>query len=434
MSKPIELESNPIEYDYEDYICAFFQSGGLYVERSIIHREAEEILELDIITTDFLPQSTVRKLVEIKSGKWGFNEIFKVKGWLVYLDINDGIFIVKKQRNSFGYFEKKSKDLSITLIDNSDLTKTNDCLEEFLHQKADEKEIETLRFSYLLERKLLKKIKDIKKQNPKNQGYQNLDDYFFKVNSGSFFSNNPIKRIKQLFEVYLKYKNLTAKICYELEKGVYSDDIEELSRSGFSKLFYKAENSPLQISLYIEHIARVTILKSCTEHLIKNHKESFGEENFIESIDYLSIPGTIKKGLDELVKEPYFHRYPVFWQFFTYVMGGFILTDLREKEYKYISENTGIPVEYIPDAFESYNKLFPKKSGWMYNLPKSNIEWHRFFSIPFCGIGANHRRFLHLSHLEEKEQTYDNLKELINGDKTMSDLSKWNNLGYEILK
>lgn len=434
MSKTIELESNPIEYDYEDYICAFFQSGGLYVERSIIHRETEEILELDIITTDFLKENTSKKLVEIKSGKWGFNEIFKVKGWLVYLKIDDGIFIVKKERNSFSYFEKKSKELGITLIDNSDLSKTNDCLEDFLHQAADEKEIETLRFSYLLERKLLKKIKDLKKQNPNNQGFKNLDDYFFKVNSGSFFSNNPIKRIKQLFEVYLKYKNLTAKICYELENGEYNEDVEELTKGGFADTFYKASNSPLQISLYIEHIARITILKSCAEHLIKNHQDSFGEETFLESIDYLSIPNTIKNGLDELVKEPYFHRYPVFWQFFTYVMGGFILTDLREVEYQYIADNTGIPVEHIPNSFESYNKLFPKNSGWMFKLPKSNIEFHRFFSLPFSGVGANHRRFLHLPHLDEKEQTYKELEKIISGDKTMSDLSKWNNLGYEILK
>ncbi|MFI2741621.1 hypothetical protein ACG2LH_02680 [Zhouia sp. PK063] len=434
MSKPIELESNPIEYDYEDYICAFFQSGGLYVERSVIHRETEEILELDIITTDFSTKSTDKKLVEIKSGKWGFNEIFKVKGWLVYLDISDGIFIVKKERNSFDYFEKKSQELGITLIDNSDLSKTNESLKGFLHQKANEKEIETLRFSYLLERKLLKQIKDLKKSKPNFKSFQYLDDYFFKVNSGSFFTNNPIDRIKQLFGVYLKYKNLTAKICHELEHGIYKDNIEELSPESYKKLFYKVENSPLHISLYVEHISRVTILKSCTEYLIKNHEDTFGKKNFLESIDYLEIPNTIKKGLDELVKEPFFYKYPIFWQFFTYVMGGFILTDLKDVEYKYISENTGIPIEHIPNAFESYNKLFPKDDGWMYNLPKSNIEWHRFFSIPFCGVGANHRRFLHLADLDEKKQTYDKLAELVNGDKTMTDLSKWNNLGYEILK
>lgn len=434
MSKAITLESNPIEKDYEDYICAYFQSGGLYVEKSIIHRETEEILELDIIFTDFDSDNVSRKLVEIKSGNWGFNEIFKVKGWLVYLKIDDGIFIIKKTRNSFDYFKRKASELSVELIDNSDLSKTNECLGKFLHQPAEEKEIETLRFSYLLERKLLKQIKDLKKEQPENQGFKNLDDYFFKINSGTFFSSSPVRRIKQLFETFIKYKNITAKICYELETGKYDENVEELSNECFKSLFYKGENSPLQIALYIEHMARLTILKSCTEHLLRNHKETFWEDKFSESLDYLSIPQTIKHGLEVLVKEPFFHRYPVFWQFFTYVMGGFILTDLRDKEYAYISENTGIPVEEIPNAFDSFNKLFPKPGGWMFTMPRSNIEWHRFFPIPFSGVGANHRRFIHLQEFSEEKKTYEELAKLINGQKTMADIIKWNNLGYEILK
>ena len=434
MSTAITLESNPIEKDYEDYICAYFQSGGLFVEKSIIHRETEEILELDIIFTNFGNENVTRKLVEIKSGNWGFSEIFKVKGWLVYLKMDDGIFIIKKTRDSLDYFKSKASELQIELIDNSDLTKTNECLGKFLHQPAEEKEIETLRFSYLLERKLLKQIKNLKKEHPDNQGFKNLDDYFFKINSGSFFSNSPVRRIKQLFETFIKYKNITAKICYELESGKYDEEIEELSGECFKSLFYKAENSPLQIALYIEHMARLTILKSCTEHLLRNHKENFWEDKFSESLDYLSIPQTIKNGLEVLVKEPFFHRYPVFWQFFTYVMGGFILTDLRDEEYAYISENTGIPVEEIPNAFDSFNKLFPKPGGWMFTMPRSNIEWHRFFPIPFSGVGANHRRFIHLKEFDEKNKTYEELAKKVNGQKTMADIVKWNNLGYEILK
>lgn len=434
MSTAITLESNPIEKDYEDYICAYFQSGGLYVEKSIIHRETEEILELDIIFTDFASDNVTRKLVEIKSGNWGFNEIFKVKGWLVYLKMEDGIFIIKKTKDSFHYFKRKANELSVELIDNSDLSKTNECLGKFLHQPAEEKEIETLRFSYLLERKLLKHIKELKREHQDSQGFKNRDDYFFKINSGTFFSNSPVSRIKQLFETFIKYKNITAKICYELESGKYDENVEELTSECFKSLFYKGENSPLQIALYIEHMARLTILKSCTEHLLRNHKDSFWEDKFSESLDYLSIPQTIKNGLEVLVKEPFFHRYPVFWQFFTYVMGGFILTDLRDKEYTYISENTGIPVEEIPNAFDSFNKLFPKPGGWMFAMPRSNIEWHMFFPIPFSGVGANHRRFIHLQGFSEENKTYKELAKLINGQKTMADIIKWNNLGYEILK
>lgn len=431
----ITLENNPKEKDYEDYICAYFQSGGLYVEKSIIYRETEEILELDIIITDFSENGAKRKLIEIKSGGWGFNEIFKVKGWMVYLGMdNEGVFIVKKNRNSFDYLKKKAHELGVELIDNSDLNRTNDVLKHLLHQQPEEREIETLRFSYLMEQKLLKQIKNLKKEFPENTGFKNLDDYFFKVNSGTFFSNNPVKRIKQLFDIYLKYKNITSKICFELENGHYAEDITELSSDGYRKLFYTAENTPLQIALYVEHMARLTILKSCTEHLIKRHKQDFGESNFGDLLDYLSIPQTIKNGLEELVNEPYFHRYPVFWQFFTHVMGGFILTDLKEKEYLYISENTGIPTHEIPRAFDSFNKLFPKNGGWMYAMPYSNIEWHRFFPIPLSGVGANHRRFLHLKDMDEEAQTFEKLGELINGSKTMKDLIKWNNLGYEILK
>lgn len=433
-STAIELNSNPIEKDYEDYICAYFQAGGIYVEKSIIYRGKAELLELDIITSNFCEDSIDKYLIEIKSGGWGFNDIFKVKGWMTYLKIEQGAFVAKKTKNSIEYFQSKCDELDIKLIDNSDLSKTDNALSQFLIQKPEEKEIETIRFSYLLERKLLKSIKELKRKFPEIEAYKKLDDYFFKINSGTFFSRSPVRRIGQLFDIHIKYKNITAKLCTEIETGIYDEDITQLSNSCFKTIFYKGENSPLQISLYIEHLARVTILKCCTEQLLRKHKEQFKEDAFIESLDYLSIPQTIKKGLSEIVNDTYFHRYPIFWQFFTYVMGGFILLDKEKEELEYISENTGIPVDEIPNAFEAFNKLFPKTSGWFFNIPKTQIRWHRFFPVCFSGIGANHRRFIHLESEPKENQTYENLGKLLTGDKTLNDLIKWNNLGYEIFK
>jgi hypothetical protein len=59
--KPINLENDPKEKDYEDYISAYFQAGGFYVEKSIIYREEKEILELDIISTNFQKTFTDKK-------------------------------------------------------------------------------------------------------------------------------------------------------------------------------------------------------------------------------------------------------------------------------------------------------------------------------------------------------------------------------------
>lgn len=432
--KPINLENNPKEKNYEDYICAFFQSSGLYVERSIIYRETEEILELDIITTDFINKSPESSLIEIKSGKWSFGEIFKVKGWMVYLNFSNGIFIVKRKRDAIDYYQEKAEELGIKLIDNSDLGRTPNVLSKLIKGKINEDIVETLRFSYLMESTLLKQLKDLKKANPNSIAIKNLDDYHHIINSDSFFSNKPISRIKTLFNTYIKYKNITAKLGYEIENGNYSDDVENISKSNFASLFYKCEQSPLHISMLIEHNARITILKSCIEHLLKKHKNDFFKSSFSELIEYLLIPSTIRNGLALIVKENYFHCYPVFWQFFTYVMGGFILTDLESEEYKFISDNTGIPVDEIPNAFDAYNKLFPRNGGWFENLPHSNIKYLTFFPLPFCGIGANQRRYLHITDKKEEDQTFDELSIKLKGNKTMTDLYKWNNLGYNILK
>jgi hypothetical protein len=428
-STAIELPKIPKDKDYEDYLCAYLQAGGLYVERSIIYREVEELLELDILTTDFQQDSADNLLIEIKGGDWGFSDIFKIRGWLTYLHYDEGCFIVQKSRPSISYFQDKAKELNIRLIDNSDLTKTKETLSSFFNIEPEKAEIETIRFAYLLERKQLAQIKQLKKKYPGVKSYQNLDDYFFKTISGSFFSRDPIRRINKLFDTFIKYKNITAKICHELNGGNFDEDITELSSKCFSETFYKAENNILHVSLYVEHLARVTILKCAIEHLIDRLKGNYDPKDISNQLEYLTLPNTIKTGLTEITKNKYFYLYPRFWQFFTYVFGGFILTDIEEKEYELLSKKTGVPVDEIPNALDAFNKLFPRYGGWFFKFPKSSIIWHSLFPISFCGLGANYRR---LVYTDDKD--YDNLYKLLSNDKTPFDLSKWNNLAYEILK
>jgi len=428
-STAIELPKIPKDKDYEDYLCAYLQAGGLYVERNIIHREVEELLELDILTTDFQQDSAENLLVEIKGGDWGFSDIFKIRGWLTYLHFDQGCFIVQKSRPSISYFQDKAKELNIRLIDNSDLTKTKETLSSFFNIEPEKAEIETIRFAYLLERKQLTQIKQLKKKFPGLKSYQNLDDYFFKTISGSFFSRDPIRRINKLFDTFIKYKNITAKICHELNGGDFDDDITELSSKCFSDTFYKAENNILHVSLYVEHLARVTILMCAIKHLIDRLKGNYDPKDISNQLEYLTLPNTIKTGLTEITKDKYFYLYPRFWQFFTYVFGGFILTDIEEQEFELLSKKTGVPVDEIPNAFDAFNKLFPRNDGWFFKFPNSSIRWHRLFPISFCGLGANYRR---LVYTDDKD--YDNLYKLLSNDMTPFDLSKWNNLAYEILK
>jgi hypothetical protein len=429
MSTAIELTKIPKEKDYEDYLCAYLQAGGLYVERNIIHREDEELLELDILTTDFQQKSIENILVEIKSGKWGFSDIFKIRGWLTYLHYNKGCFIVQKSCQNFSYFERKARELDISLIDNSDLGKTNETLSPLFKMEPHEQDIETLRFSFLLERNQLAQLKKLKRDNPDIISYSCLDDYYYTIISGSFFTKDPIKRINKLFETYIEYKNITAKICHELKGGNFNDEgVTTISEDFYDKTFYKAENNILHVSLYIEHIARVTILKCAIEHLIDKLRGNYDALDISNILDYLTLPQTIKVGLIEITKDKYFHLYPRFWQFFTYVFGGFILTDIEETEYELLSNRTGIPTSEIPNAFSAFNKLFPREDGWFYKFPTSSIKWHTLFPIALCGIGANYRRLIYVGN-----KGYEDLYNMLSKDKTSNDLTKWNNLAHEIL-
>lgn len=427
MSKPIELPEIPKDEDYEDYVCAHIQSSGMYVEKKIIYREVEELLELDIIISDFNSTRIDKFLTEVKSKKWGFSEIFKLKGWMVFLKFAKALFIVQETRPSQSWFRDVAQGLNVDLIDNSDLSNTYECLKKYCPVEPNPYDIESLRYSYLIERKALRKIKELKRSNKTIEGYKKLDDYWFKVNSASFF-NTAVTRTSKLFRVFIEYKNLTAGICEELRVGKYPDEpVSGLSNNCFRDTFYSASDNIYQVSLLTEHLNRVTVLKCCIEQIINRDETS--DDQFWDRLSYLNLPGTIKQGLEEIAQEEYFYRYPIFWQVFTYLMGGFILTDIQDKEYKLLSERTGIPLSHIDIAFDSFNKLFPRKDGWFQQLGNSNIKFHRLFPIPFRGVGANFRRLIYTNNGE-----YNDLKENLTGPMTFNDLIKWNNLAYEILK
>ena len=139
------------------------------------------------------------------------------------------------------------------------------------------------------------------------------------------------------------------------------------------------------------------------------------------------LPHSFKNGLDIISKHKYFNKYPVFWQWFMWIFGGFILKDHEEREYEILSQKTGVPIGEIENALQSYQILFPLNDGWFMDLPNSNIKVMKFFPIPFMGVGTRYRRLL---YTENKE--FEDFE--LTGMHTLHDLIKWNNLAVEVLK
>jgi len=433
----VSLPPLPKGREFEEYISAYFQSSGNYIERNIIEKGAEEVLELDIIATDYYLPLPKIKLLEVKSGDWGFPDLFKVKGWMDYLNISEGVFVASKGRENLDFCRERVKRLNIDLVIIANLNKTKEALSNFIDDKTIEKvDISAWRFSYWIERNLLKLLKQKKRANHNTyiKRFEVLDDYYSEINNGIFLTENIIQKVEKLYSTFQKYPHISAKCGNELLGNTFDDECDTVPKQIFQDTYFKCYYNDIQISTFIEHRARLAILKNAVDYLLysdaatdKVRTNDVIKNTLGLNISLLDSFPSFKNVLKTISKQKYFYLYPVFWQWFMWVFGGFILKDYEEKEYEMLSQKTGIPVEEIPNAFEAYRILFPQDDGWFIDLPTSNIKVLKMFSVPFMGVGANYRRLIY-----NRFKKLEDLK--LTGLHTLDDLVKWNNLTVDVLQ
>jgi len=191
----------------------------LYVERNIIDRQEEEVLELDIITTDYkLHKPPVLSLYEVKSGNWGYSDIFKIRGWLDYLELETGHLVVKQERKqppeTCGNVLEK---IGIGIIPVPDLHNTETLASVLPKLNINKTDIASWRFSYWTERKLLRKLTAKKKSVQDKKAYRALDEYFCLLNNKIFFTSNIVQRVEELYSIFQQFPNVSAKLGHELQ-------------------------------------------------------------------------------------------------------------------------------------------------------------------------------------------------------------------------
>lgn len=436
----IELPEYPTDIEFEEFISAFFNIGGYYIERNLIEKDVEQVLELDIISTNYNETPPGLLLIEVKSGGWGFPDIFKLRGWMDYLNLEKGALIAHKEKRNIDFLKQRGRSLAIQVIIISDFNKADKSLHTILkYKKIEDFDLTMWRYSYWVERNLLKRLKEKKIANPDLMCYQIIDDYLFEVNSGIFFTENIVEKLMRLYSAYRRYPHISARCGNELIGDDFEAYCTEIPTEIFKDTFYKCSYTDIQLSTFVEHRARLAILKNAIDYLIyskagiKNKIEDKscltfeGPDFSYQSTSFDYLPSTFKKGLEKISSHKYYYKYPVFWQWFTWVFGGFILKDYKKEDFQLLSEKTGIPIEEIPNALRSYQLLFPIQGGWFLELANSNIIVMKMFPIPFMGIGANFRRLYYSTNHD-----YHDLK--LKGMHTLRDLGKWNNLTLKVLR
>lgn len=438
----LRLPQMPQGEYYEDFIAALLCIGGFYIEKRIEMSEPINILELDVVSTKLSSDCIDKTLIEIKSGQWGMPDVFKVRGWLDFLKYNKASFIsLNASREQYEQRRHIAEELQIKLLNiniAADGKIDAQSFKETYGISIEEDEIfncavACLRYSFCLERTLIDKyLRPLTKDPSHCHWCSHIRDFIKIVTQHSFFLGNTNQRIQAVFEAYIKYKNLTARVDQLMRQG---GNFEESNASvifydTFREIFYninEGQKNCLHIALYSELICRLTIFKQCIEVMINAEHEP----TFIRNAMKSSLSTNLKNAITAFKEHSHFHLYPHFWQIFIFLFGGFILTDKKEEEYKLLSKFTGIPIGEIENALQAFDILFPIERGkWLIQKPNTSISILQFMPLPFCGIGANFRRMV---YGKDGNATYENLAKQLTGKFTFTDLIKYNNLAIQYL-
>jgi hypothetical protein len=194
---------------------------------------------------------------------------------------------------------------------------------------------------------------------------------------------------------------------------------------------FKGKHNLLQASMYVEHRAKLAVLKCAVDYICSVRNGDIVEPTLQQLItdlyqpNIISLPSTFRKGVEWLGQRPNVLLYPRFWQTFLWAWGGFILMDRQDEEFAELSRQTGVPLSEVPDALQAFDKLFPMPDTWFGKPAQTNFQLLKMMPVHFRGIGAFHRLNLY------KAKTHDDLGYT---DYTGSDLRKWQNATAQLLQ
>lgn len=433
--------------DFEDYISAHLLLGGYTLDRSIRERVsgAGDLFEVDIVTHQYKDKD-VKRLVEIKSKGWDLHDVFKVGGQLRYLGVDSGAFIVQQKvdEKKFGLWQKSMNKMEVALVyvgkkvpgdDRLDLTALYDTF-AIDSGVIDESMIESIRFSFIAERCMRAKVSQLNKSE-KREGLIRLWEFSNAIQDISFYDEDPVQRLHKTFDLYKEYYHFSARLDYEYLHGSFPmPDSVILFEKGRIKDYLLCKNAylPVNYSMYLEHRLRMYIIQSCVEYLVMPKACQNEYHRFLRTQVFPSLTNNILNGVKYLSEEcPHYKLYPRLWQLFTYMMGGFILTDYYDDEMKLLSSLSGVPVNEIDKCFSIYDVLFPTSSAWLRDIRSTHIKRLNFMPTPLMGIGANFRRYFYRDDKEEKEPPFEGLKEKVSNDYTYRNLALWDQSAFELL-
>lgn len=394
--KTVTLPDIPgVGAELEDYVAALFQASGHFVEKQIVERDPADLLELDIFVTGYGPGPVVKRLIEVKGGHWGYTDLFKVVGWMNYLELDHGAFFVTKWEDRESA-RSRMEPLGLDVVCFDEFSTAPQVFEnQSFGVLPDAEVLDLWRHSYTAERKLVRLI--LAKSKGGSEGARAAKVYHDLINNGTFLARAPEESLALLYDAYRNHPKLTLGYARELDGETFDPNTPSTTSASYKAAMHQGSNPVLQACMYLEHRARLAILKAAVDYAIANPDgpprltSESGSLTF-RGLTYHSLPSSFQDGMAWLREQPNFRRYPTFWQQFLWGWGGFYLKDRTEAEFEWMSIHSGIPTDEVPVALEAFDHFFPVPGGWLVTAGLTDVHMVKMVPLIFQGIGAHHRR------------------------------------------
>jgi hypothetical protein len=420
-----ELAEIPRGKELEDFVAALLQCTGHFVEKNV---EEPNVLELDIVTTTYGDGGASRRLFEIKEGSAQFSDVFKVLGWMTYLGLDQGAYVTARapEDHKLELFESRCGQLGMRFVVIEDHRAAARVFEAAGFGAADEQLHVIWRFSMWVERNLMRGLRLYAARHEGMQAPREALHYYKLINNGIFMTRDAVERVEKLYEAYRLHPRLTAGAAEELGGGVYDPETTQTSSVQMREALYQGHHVLLQACMYLEHRARLSLLKATIDYLAAGGPvRDSGNGTFTVDFRVTDLPRSFVNGLEQIRRQEHYTLYPLFWQTFLWGWGGILVADRLEDDYNGLSEQTGIPATEIPSALQAFDLMFPTSTGWLRNVTNTAYSLITMVPASFQGLGAWHR-LLRSGHSE-----YPQLG--LSGHYTTQDLARRHNQFVRLL-
>ncbi|MEU0412101.1 hypothetical protein ABZ307_30360 [Streptomyces griseorubiginosus] len=383
--------------ELEDYVAALFQASGHFVEKQLVESDPADLLELDIVSTDYTHEEAVRQLIEVKGGGWGYTDLFKVVGLMQYLKIDRGAFFITKwDKRETAPSRMEPLGLNVVCFKDFKVAPEHFTRKGF-GSFVEPELIELWQHSYGVERRFIKLLNQ-RARKKGEEGAKAAKIYHRQINNGTFFARAPEESLAMLYEAYGEHPKLTRGYAHELDGGAFDPQSVNPNSPSYKGML-EGKFPELQACCYLEHRARLSILKSAVDYALAHPDgapelgiSEDGKTWFFEGLTYHALPATFHSGMTWLREQPNFRRYATFWQQLLWGWGGFYLDDREQQEFEWMSRYSGIPDDEIPVALEAFDRFFPIPGGWFVTAGRTDVRMVKMVPWIFQGIGAHHRR------------------------------------------